>query len=149
MLDCEAVSQGLLLDLEETGVDDISKAAIAQNTQEGLVVSRDQEVMASSDEESAFVQAPGDGSGLTFNGRISAFCRGAESTASIDEVPSIWTTYWGFGSVTAAVLLEKEESYAGLTPVRSEACAAGWVECSDSFLDQFHDFLFGFGEHAV
>lgn len=74
--DVEAPRKGALFHSEQARVCYLVQRAISEDLHQGFMVRYDDEVIAPLGEVSCLLEAPGDGQGFTFDGRVALLSRG-------------------------------------------------------------------------
>ena len=84
MLDSEAIKQGILHQLKQSGIHNLAEVSITKNTNQWSMISNDGLIVAPHHKHAALLQGPRNGGGLPFDGRISSLSSIAKPTASED-----------------------------------------------------------------
>lgn len=78
VFDVEEPGKGTLFKAEQSGIGDLVQRAVTKYFDQGLVISDDDEVIATLGEVASLLKTPGDSQGFTFDGRIALLRWGQE-----------------------------------------------------------------------
>ena len=99
----ESVSEGLLLQVSQTGVADI-KRAVTKDLQKGAMVDGNGEVMTAQDKVTCLVKGISYGQCFPLDRGVAGLCRVSESTADQGDPPSLPATEQVSGRALAVLL---------------------------------------------